>query len=622
MNKKIISLPGVFFVCSLLLTATISAQKFVTPNGGGTIVFVSGNIQADGANLPDATVNLINEGFVYSSGVTDADGNYSIQGIAGNTYTVSVYKEGFNFNPTFQFLSNIQLNQTVNFQNGVRLCIPAPTGQTGENYCQTATTTDVSRIENGKIAFEIFRNAFAINADGSNQMQLPPAGAFPSWSFDGTKLLSNRSTSLDADQEIYISNADGTGNRQITFNFFNDYKANWSPDGTRAVFYRLFNSSDIEIFSINTDSPNNGIKEIQLTNDNCLNRDPSYSPDGTKIVFSKFCENGNASGIYTMNTDGTNPVQLTVGNDSYPAWRPDGARIIFARDGDLWFVNPSGTSVVQLTFDLQIDYYSPVYSPDGEKIAFSRVPGELQFQEIYTLNPFTGEQLRLTNNQQFSQNKEYPSWQRIVADVQVTLAGGVNLTFSNVTTAGNTVVTPIELASAGALPPNFTLILESVAYDVRTSASFSGDAEICFDLPNVSNETVFNSLVILHNENGELIDRTSSRNFMARKICATVASFSPFIVAAPLAPTAANVSISGKVTNSTGESLANAEVILTDSSGNSSKTRTSSFGFYRFEDVEAGQVYVLEVHKKRYRFIPQIITINEEISELNFIAEP
>ena len=72
----------------------------------------------------------------------------------------------------------------------------------------------------------------------------------------------------------------------------------------------------------------------------------------------------------------------------------------------------------------------------------------------------------------------------------------------------------------------------------------------------------------------------------------------------------------------TGESLANAEVVLTDSLGNSRRVRTSSFGFYRFTEIASGQLYVFEVRKKRCQFNPQIITINEEISELNFTAEP
>ncbi|HQU82482.1 MAG TPA: DPP IV N-terminal domain-containing protein [Pyrinomonadaceae bacterium] len=607
----------------VLAQATISAQNSDSPvpNRGGTFYTVNGNIKADGVNLKDAAVFLVINGNITESTLTDANGNYSLNAIEGNEYTAGVYKNGFNFNPTFQVLGVVQQNQTVNFQNGVRLCVPASLGQIGEILCKDSAPTSISTIENGRIAFEIFGNAFAINADGTNQMQLPPAGSFPSWSFDGTKLLYNRTTSLDPDQEIYITNADGTRNRQITFNSFNDYKPRWSPDGTRAVFFRLFNTSDIEIFTINTDSPNNGINEIRLTDDDCLNRDPSYSPDGTKIVFSKFCADETASGIYTMDTDGANPFQLTVGSDISPAWRPDGTRIVFARNGNLWIVNSTGTSVVQLTFDLQFSYYSPVYSPDGEKIAFTRSPSDLEFQEIYTLNPISGEQIRLTNNQTVPLNKEYPSWQRVVRNVGVTLVGGVNLNFSNVITAGNTVATPINPLSAGILPNDFTLIPESVAFDVRTSAVFTSETEVCFDLPSINNENLFNSLVIFHNENGQLVDRTSSRNFAARRICATVSSLSPFVIAAPIAPTAANVTVSGRISTSEGTGLGNVLVLMTDSNGISRSTQTSSFGYFRFEGVAAGQTYIFGVRSRRFQFAPQVVNVTADIQELQFIAE-
>ena len=239
--------------------------------------------------------------------------------------------------------------------------------RSGIDFCQDPLPTPRSQIVNGIIAFERFGNTFGINPDGTNQMQIPPAGSFPSWSADGLRVIYNRTTSLDPDNEIYITNADGTGSRPITFNFFQDYKAQFSPDGTRAVFFRMFDSSNIDIFTINTDSPNGGVHEIRLTDDDCLNRDPTYSPDGKLIAFAKLCDKDlNTTGIYTMNSaDGSNEFQLTSGGiDGFPAWRPDGNRIIFTRDGDLWAVNPSGTGAAQFTFDPQIPYHSPVYSPD------------------------------------------------------------------------------------------------------------------------------------------------------------------------------------------------------------------------------------------------------------------
>jgi len=59
---------------------------------------------------------------------------------------------------------------------------------------------------------------------------------------------------------------------------------------------------------------------------------------------------------------------------------------------------------------------------------------------------------------------------------------------------------------------------------------------------------------------------------------------------------------------------------LTDAFGNTRTARTSTFGYYRFDEVEAGQTYIFNVRSKRYQFAPQVVTVTEDLTELNFIA--
>ncbi len=87
-----------------------------------------------------------------------------------------------------------------------------------------------------------------------------------------------------------------------------------------------------------------------------------------------------------------------------------------------------------------------------------------------------------------------------------------------------------------------------------------------------------------------------------------------------LGPSAANVSVSGKVSTPQGAGLTNTIVILTDQDGNSRTARTTSFGYFRFDEVEAGQIYIISVNSKRYQFTPQFISVNEEIINLHFTA--
>jgi WD40 repeat protein len=88
-----------------------------------------------------------------------------------------------------------------------------------------------------------------------------------------------------------------------------------------------------------------------------------------------------------------------------------------------------------------------------------------------------------------------------------------------------------------------------------------------------------------------------------------------------LAPTAANVAIAGKIFNNYGRGLSNATVTLTDSRGAVRSVRTNSFGNFRFEDITAGENCVLAAAAKGYRFDPQIVTANEELTTVNFTPQ-
>ncbi len=86
-------------------------------------------------------------------------------------------------------------------------------------------------------------------------------------------------------------------------------------------------------------------------------------------------------------------------------------------------------------------------------------------------------------------------------------------------------------------------------------------------------------------------------------------------------PTAASASVSGRVLTANGNGLRNAVVRLTGQQGATQSVRSSSFGYYRFDDVQAGETYIISVSSKRYRFISQIISVADEITELNLVAE-
>lgn len=87
-----------------------------------------------------------------------------------------------------------------------------------------------------------------------------------------------------------------------------------------------------------------------------------------------------------------------------------------------------------------------------------------------------------------------------------------------------------------------------------------------------------------------------------------------------LAPTAAAVSVSGRILNADGAGVRNAIVTLTDQNGVTRRMLTGSFGYYRFEDVQSGGTYVGAVSSKRYQFAPRTIVVSDEVSDFDFVA--
>lgn len=82
------------------------------------------------------------------------------------------------------------------------------------------------------------------------------------------------------------------------------------------------------------------------------------------------------------------------------------------------------------------------------------------------------------------------------------------------------------------------------------------------------------------------------------------------------------VTISGRVMDAGGTGLSKALVILTDAGGNSRFALTSSFGYYRFDDVGIDETYEVSVERKGYQFTPRTISVGGNIADLDFIPDP
>ena len=87
-------------------------------------------------------------------------------------------------------------------------------------------------------------------------------------------------------------------------------------------------------------------------------------------------------------------------------------------------------------------------------------------------------------------------------------------------------------------------------------------------------------------------------------------------------PTAAGVSLSGKVSTSSGRGVRNAEVVLVSSDGTIRSARTSSFGYFEITDITSGQTVVVSVLSKRYSFPTRTISLQDNATEIDFVANP
>jgi Tol biopolymer transport system component len=156
-----------------------------------------------------------------------------------------------------------------------------------------------------------------MNADGSGQRRLA-SGRPSAWSPDGQKLLFVRGRPNKA-AEIYVVNADRSGQRQLTHNTLNEGNPTWSPDGQKILFNRAQAGSRSklhDIYVMNADG--SGQRKLAQRGHGAR-----WSPDGKKISFSS-SRDGNAE-IYVMNADGSGRLNLSqspLWNDHGHAWSP------------------------------------------------------------------------------------------------------------------------------------------------------------------------------------------------------------------------------------------------------------------------------------------------------------
>ncbi|HEY6802799.1 MAG TPA: hypothetical protein VI306_04390 [Pyrinomonadaceae bacterium] len=184
--------------------------------------------------------------------------------------------------------------------------------------------------------------------------------------------------------QIYVINADGSDLTQITNTpswVFNSHPT-FSPDGTR-IAYSKYDTGLSEIIVVNADGSN---PQSVTSNHFTYDSEPAWSPDGQQIAFVRGYDptadgiaNNPSCGaqIYVVTVDGpTRPVRITDGfGGTDPSWSPDGTHIAFVSarydNFDIFTVTADGDQIEQITQTPENEA-EPTYSPSGTEIAFAR----------------------------------------------------------------------------------------------------------------------------------------------------------------------------------------------------------------------------------------------------------
>ena len=133
---------------------------------------------------------------------------------------------------------------------------------------------------------------------------------------------------------------------------------------------------------------------------------PAWSPDGSQLAFQYVNpDTGQLDGLWLAEADGTNlrPVPNSLPRDRAPSWSPDGNALVFEsfREGNsgLYTVDLASETVVPLLVSADAAYEQPVWSPDGETIAYlmraTTMQGEVRY--LYVVNADGSEPRRLSD---------------------------------------------------------------------------------------------------------------------------------------------------------------------------------------------------------------------------------
>jgi hypothetical protein len=187
----------------------------------------------------------------------------------------------------------------------------------------------------------------------------------PAWSPDGERIAFVRHS---VGEGIYVMNSDGSGVTRVTG--AGSSWPTWSARGDALAFTSCPYECGLYVQELSVGSV------ARLTA--AWGLDPAWSPDGSRIAYLEFhgeLIQGDDTPFYSLqlvNADGTEVTEIvpvTPAQMNGPTWSPDGTRIAFSMNSDIYVVRADGTGLTRLTTRAFAD--NPAWSPDGTRIAYT-----------------------------------------------------------------------------------------------------------------------------------------------------------------------------------------------------------------------------------------------------------